>query len=312
MDILGIGECMIELDAEGTLDQSDVFRRQVGGDVYNTLVACSRLGSRAGFCTRVALDGFGQVLLRHFEENRIDTRWVQGVSHGVNGVYFIAHNSQGGHAFVYYRKDTAASQITPQQITPAMVSGASIVYATGVTQAISSTARQAVLRAFDLARSQGRLVAYDPNYRPNLWNHTDQALEALTEVLPYVDVILPSLADLQPLFGFADVAHALEFFRLRGVPIVIVKQGEQGITLGFRNHQEHLAPWPVERVVDTVGAGDAFNGGFLHGLLQQRSLVDCARIGLMVAAKSLESPGPIAGLPDGQEIDNLMRQVACS
>src|SRR5690242_8497523 len=131
MDILGIGECMIELDAEASFASSAVYRRQVGGDVYNTLVACSRLGSRAGFFTRVAMDGFGQVLFRHFEESGIDTQPVQRSVEGTNGVYFTAIREDGRHEFVYYRQGSEASRMIPGQLTPRMIQGTKVVFASG-------------------------------------------------------------------------------------------------------------------------------------------------------------------------------------
>jgi 2-dehydro-3-deoxygluconokinase len=312
MDILGIGECMIELDAEASFASSSVYRRQVGGDVYNTLVTCSRLGSRAGFYSRVAMDGFGQVLFRHFEENAVDTRLVQKSPDGVNGVYFTAIREDGRHEFVYYRQQSAASQMSSNQINARLIQGVNVVFASGITQAISPAARETVLKAFCLAKEHGKLVAYDPNYRPSLWKHNDAALDAIVEVLPYVDVILPSVEDLQKLFNFQDVAHSMEFFRLRGVPIVALKQGEQGVTLGFRNHQEHLPAVTVPDIKDSIGAGDAFNGGFLHGMIQERSLLECAQIGSMVAAKSLRQSGPINGLPDWLDVEEALKSGAVS
>src|SRR5271154_3876050 len=120
MDILGIGECMIELDGIESLQASPIFSRQVGGDVFNTLVACARLGSQVGFYTQVAMDGFGKLLLKEFEEQQIDNRYVYKITSGANGVYFTSKNDAGEHEFLYYRQNSAASQINPKQVTPQM------------------------------------------------------------------------------------------------------------------------------------------------------------------------------------------------
>lgn len=312
MEILGIGECMIELYTEGSLAASRNLRRQVGGDVYNTLVAMSRLGSQTSFLSRIAMDGFGQVLLQQFTENNIDTQYVQKDSSGVNGLYVASINDEGRHEFVYYRQNSAASRLNSSQLTPRMIESAGIVYASGITQAISPSARETVLRAFHGAKQHGVLVAYDPNYRPALWKDRTDALEAMVEVLPYVDVILPTADDLKALFNFEDVPHMLDYFRWRDVPIVALKQGPHGATLGYKGYREDVPAYPVSLIRDTIGAGDAFNGGFLYGLLQKRSLLECAQIGTIVAACSLQEAGPIQGLPAWPEVDSAMRNLPVS
>jgi 2-dehydro-3-deoxygluconokinase len=159
-----------------------------------------------------------------------------------------------------------------------------------------------VLKAFQLGRAQGKLTVYDPNYRSRFWVHRDHAIEAMVEILPYVDILLPSFEDLQGLLDITDLPHMLEYFQLRDVPMVALKQGTEGVTLAFRRQQHHISAIPAPVLVDTIGAGDAFNGGFLWGMLQKRSLVQCAELGVQVASLSLGGRGPIAGLPGPQEL----------
>lgn len=153
-------------------------------------------------------------------------------------------------------------------------------------------------------------MCYDPNYRAALWERPDQALDALIEVIPYVDVVLPSWEDLKPLFNFSDMEHALDYFRIRGVTLVAIKQGSQGVTVAFKRWHTQLPPMPLNHeVVDTIGAGDAFNGGFLFGLLHHLSLEDCARVGMYCATQSLSRTGPIAGLPNLDELLQALPQL---
>jgi 2-dehydro-3-deoxygluconokinase len=302
VDILGLGECMIQMDAHGPLSETTNFTRQVGGDVYNTLVAASRLGSKTAFVSRLAQDGFGQGMMQHFVANGVDPRYIKLDPDGRNGLYFSSIKPDGSHEFVYYRHDSAASHLSPDQVTPSMFDNVRIVYASGITQAISKSARHAVLKAFQLAKASGATIAYDPNYRPGLWGNQAEALEALVEVLPDVDILFPSEEDMQNMFGFESTDKIMEYFRLREVPVVVLKQSNKGALLGFKDQQEFVPAFPVTAVQDTVGAGDAFNGGFLHGLIQKKSLVDCARLGARVAAYSVEKTGPIEGLPTWTQV----------
>ncbi|MCA9841488.1 MAG: sugar kinase [Cyanobacteria bacterium HKST-UBA03] len=311
IDILGIGECMVELESSASFYDADQFNRRASGDVYNTLVAASKLGCLPSLLTNVAWDGFGKYLVDQFKTYNIDTSLIKTVKKSRNGVYFISQADRGtsDHNFIYYRHDSAACSITPSQIPIDAFEQIRVVYATGVTQALSRSARETVLRAFQMAKKQGCLVCYDPNYREALWGRADEALDALTEVIGYVDVILPSVEDLKPLFNFPDVEKTLEYFRLRGVSLVALKQGADGVTLGFKNWQKHLPAPAVPKVVDTIGAGDAFNGGFLFGLVNAYSLEECAHIGSIVAGECIKKAGPIEGLPDRITLNRLLAQT---
>lgn len=296
MNILGIGECMIELYSAAPIVESTQFTRQVGGDVFNTLVAAQRQGCHCGFLSRIALDGFGQVLFYHVSKEGLDASYLQGVQQGFNGIYFATLEHPGQHRFLYYRQGSAASQLRPEHIKADAIRSAEMLYVSGITQGISPTARQAVLKACQLAKQYGTSVAYDPNYRPALWGNRNVALDAAVELFPYIDVILPSLEDMHQLFGMNDVPHIMEYFHFRDIPMVVLKQAELGVTLGFQRSSQFFPAHSVDLVVDTIGAGDAFNGGFLAGLIQQKSLSDCVQQGLATAAFSVQGSGPIRSL----------------
>lgn len=308
IDVIGLGECMIQMTCEGSFYESTQYRRAIGGDVFNTLVAASRLGCQSAFVTQIAQDEFGQFLLDQFKSYRIHTQYIKAIKRAYNGLYFASQPvaTGGPHQFLYYRRQSAASQLDPALITPAMFEGVRVVYATGITQSLSDMTRMAVLKAFQLAKKQGCLVCYDPNYRDALWTRPDEAMDAFIEVIPYVDVVLPSVEDLKPLFDFPSLEKTLEYFRLRGVALVALKQGAEGVTLGFKTWDNHVPVFPTEKVIDTVGAGDAFNGGFIYGLLNAFSLEDCATLGTIVASRSLACRGPLEGLPTQAEIHHLM------
>jgi 2-dehydro-3-deoxygluconokinase len=303
MDVLGIGECMIQLDADGPIAQTPVYTRQVGGDVYNTLVGLSRLGKKTAFLSRVATDSFGEVLLRHFDKEGVDKSYVEQVETGRNGLYFAARLAEGKHEFLYYRERSVASQLAVKHITKEAVEKAQIVYASGVTQAISSSARKAVLKAFQLAKDSGNVVAYDPNYRANLWSSPQDAQEALDDVLPYVDIFLPSLEDLKQILETTEESAVTAYVQSKNVPIVVLKLSEQGSLLFLGDQQELIPAYPPVDIQDTIGAGDAFNAGFLFGLLNEKSLRACAQLGSYVASQSLREMGPILGLPRLTELE---------
>ena len=299
--IITIGECMVELLADQPLGEADTFHRSLAGDTINILVAASRLGTTTGYITRLGRDHFANYLLRYWKKEGIEISQVKEVV-GFNAVYFVSILPEGEREFIYYRKGSAPSTMEPVDLDFAYIRQARILHVSGITQAISTTARATVLRAAQIASEEGVLVSYDPNYRPQLWTQ-QEARRGMEEILPYVTYMLPSApADVEALLGLSDPQKALEVIRDRGVPVVAIKCGRRGALLGTEDEVLEVPAYTQGSVVDTTGAGDAFNGGFLHGLLCGMNLGDAARIGNIVAGLKVRGRGALTGMPTGEEV----------
>lgn len=280
-DLIGIGECMVEFYATEPLAQATQFHKSYGGDVLNALVAAARSGSRTAFASRVGDDPFGPGLLVAWRAEGIDTSHAPLVP-GENGVYFIAVDEHGERSFTYRRAGSAASRMTAE-VDETFVASARCLLLSGITQAISPGARAATLAAARIARARGVTVAYDPNYRPGLWSDAATARAACAELLPYVDILLPSLpadADVLP-----DPVHTL-------APHVVVKLGEQGCHV-WLDGARTVVPAVPAHVVDTTGAGDCWNGTYLAQLLQGTSATAAAAQANAAAAAKLAHRGAI-------------------
>ncbi|MBY0403931.1 MAG: sugar kinase, partial [Cyanobacteria bacterium] len=251
--------------------------------------------------TRFGQDAFAQGLKKILAAESIDSRLCKTVP-GRTGVYFCSVLENGERDFLYYRDASAASTLSPEDIRPLLFKdihyqALQLVFATGITQAISASSRKTVLKAFQLAKENGILTAFDPNYRQRLWPHTETALDAYNAILPYVDILLPSTpGDTVPVFGLEKPEQLIEYFWLKGVKLVVVKAGEKGCYVGYKKKIEHLAANSV-KVMDTTGAGDAFNGGFLHGITAGVDVIDCARLGITTAGFNVQRRGALNGLP---------------
>jgi 2-dehydro-3-deoxygluconokinase len=228
---------------------------------------------------------------------------------GFNGIYFITTFGDGQREFTYYRAGSAASRITPADLDPAFLGDCHVFFTSGISQAISPTARATVRAAVEMARAGGARVAFDPNLRVKLWSLAE-ARAALDEILPFLDVILPSAPEeSEALLGLTDPAAIVEHFWARGVPIVAVKQGAAGCVIGAEGRLTTVPAYPVARVVDTTGAGDAFNAGFLHGLIHGRAPVAAARVGTVLAGLKCRGRGATASLPARAEFERALAEV---
>jgi 2-dehydro-3-deoxygluconokinase len=300
-EIVSIGECMIELFSEQPLGESETFQRSLAGDSLNILVAAARLGTTTGYITRVGKDPFTSYLLNTWRAEGIDVSHARE-EEGFNAVHFVAQLPGGDREFVYYRKGSAASTMQPSDLDPDYIASAKVLHISGITQAISASARATALRAAQIASEHGVAVSYDPNYRHQLWSH-EEARRGMDEVMPYVSYFLPSVpADSEALLGTSDARRAVEIGRDRGASMVVATSGEAGATVGVGDEVFEVDAYTAGPVVDTTGAGDAFKGAMLHGLLRGMSTRDAATLGAIAAGLKIRGRGALTTMPSGKEV----------
>lgn len=289
LDLIGIGEAMIELYAAEKLGVSRTLQKSYGGDVLNSLVHASRLGFTTGFITRVGNDPFGAALRQTWQTEGVDISQAPLVD-GENGVYLISLLEDGEREFTYRRANSAASQLQPQDLESAYIRQSQMLLLSGITQAISSSAEATTLAAAQIAKQHGVQVVFDPNYRPKLWaarGGLPSAQAAARQLLPLVDILLPSSPTDLDVFA---VPHSQALFDLAAV--VAVKNGADGALV--RHDQQIMAVPSVQGiVVDTTGAGDAWNAGFITQILQHKNTLQAAQFANALAAEKIKYRGAI-------------------
>lgn len=309
LDVISIGECMVELFSDEPLAKASTFQKAFGGDTLNLLAAASRLGSRTGYITRVGKDPFAPFLLEAWQSEGIDTSRVKVVE-GFNGIYFISVLPGGEREFTYYRTGSAASTLEPDDLDPPYIASAKILHLSGITQALSRSCRATALEAARLAKAHGVIVSYDPNFRPRLWP-VEEARQGLTELLPYLDIMLPSAPqETEQLLSTPSPKEAIEALWAKGVKTVVAKLGPQGCLVGVGGMVTPVPAYSTGVAVDSTGAGDAFNGAFLHGLLEGLSSVRAAALGAITAGLKLRGRGAIASLPSRDEVYRVFQEIS--
>ena len=307
MDIISLGESMVEFFCDGPISQATTFRRSIGGDTMNTVIAASRLGSKCGYITRLAEDQFGEYLLNKWKSENIDVSNVKRVSEGFNGIYFISLLPAGQREFIYYRAGSAASTASPLDLNPDYIKSARILHTSGISQAISKSSLQTVEQAIQLAKKKKVKVSFDPNYRPRLWQK-EQALRAYETILSYVDMLLADETYCS-LIDKKEPEDLLDYFGDYRIPIVVIKLGSKGAMLKERGHDSKTLGVLDGKVVDTTGAGDAFNGGFLHGICHDYSVDDAAILGTITAGLKVTGRGAVESLPQGKDVYEILKAI---
>lgn len=289
MDMLAWVE---HLPAKDDIVLAQRVEMQPGGSGANVAVAVARFGFKVGFIARISADENGQALLHGLSQEGVDTRACHIDPNLPTAICFIAIDSSGDRSMVAL--GGAGPIETIAELDPAYLAGASLVYLTDVQPPILRTTA-------DIIRAQNCLLVFSPG-----GILASRGLEPLISLLPQVDVLLLSRTESHSLLPNSLPKHAAEELCALGARNVVITLGEQGVVCANPERSFSLPAFPVKSVVDTTGAGDAFAGGMLAGLLLGKNLEDALRYGIAAAAIKVGYIGARSGLPSWQQLEQFL------
>jgi 2-dehydro-3-deoxygluconokinase len=306
MDVVTFGETMVLFAAaeQGPLRFASTYTRHTAGTESNFAIGLARLGHRVGWFSRVGDDEFGQYIVNTVRGEGVDTSRVIVDAEAPTGVVFKEKRELGPRKIVYYRRGSAASRLTPSDLDGDYIASARYLHLTGITPALSETARATVFAAAELARARGVPVSFDPNLRLRLWTR-EQARETMRTLLPLCDLVLPGLDEAELLVGEPDPERAADAIRALGPSTVVVKLGPEGALAVAPEGRVRAPGVRLERIVDPVGAGDGFAAGFVSGRLRGLDLLESLKIANTVGAFATTVVGDVEGLPTWREVQEL-------
>jgi len=308
--VLTLGETMALLDPleDGQPATGSRFRLRVAGAESNFAIALSRLGVDVAWISRLGADPFGDLIARTIAAEDVDVRWVRRDDAAPTGAFFKVRAS-GRTSVHYYRRGSAASRLAAGDVPEEAFEAVALVHLTGITTAISESARGLVLDVARRAREQGVTVCFDPNYRPALWSGPAGARDVQAEVLPFVDWYLCGLEEGSLLFGARSAEELLEAVRASGARAAAIRVGAEGALVP---DGRGLTRVPVPRataIADEVGAGDGFAAGFAYGLLHDWAPARCAAAGNLIAAAALTGTGDWETFPRIEEVAGELERL---
>lgn len=297
-EVITLGETMLCLSsAQRHLLAND--RRlsvSVGGAESNTAIGLRRLGIPVTWISVVGQDAAGEAVMSALAAEGVDLSHVRRSATNPTGLMIRQLHSEQDSSVTYYRASSAASTLNTADIDTSLIERAPVLHLTGINLALGDGPRQAALRAMSIAKDAGVLVTFDPNHRPRLWSSATAAQE-LRLVLPFVDHLLCNEAEARLITGADDIDQAAAWLLKAGPGTVIIKRGREGCIAHVAACRYDVPAWPVERPVDPVGAGDAFNAGWIYGHLRQLPAVEALHLASWVAAHVVAHPGDYEGFP---------------
>ncbi|WP_313667134.1 sugar kinase [Atlantibacter sp.] len=306
MDILSFGEPMFEFSEIPGKQNDSSYLSGFGGDTSNFAISAARQGAQVAMLTQLGNDVFGDRFMALWTKEQIACHQVLRHPQAPTGVYFISHD-EDGHHFTFYRKDSAASLITPEQISEQAIADTRLLHSSAITHAISNSASDSLFRAIDYAKSHQTMVSFDTNLRLKLWPLA-RARALIHETIRYVDYCLPSLDEARLLTGKHEANDVADYYLQLGAKNVVLKMGADGAMFANAHTRVVCSGHKVE-TVDATGAGDCFSGAFLSRILAGDTPQVALGYANAAAALTTTGYGAVAPIPSRQQVDAFLSQI---
>ncbi|MCL2172947.1 MAG: carbohydrate kinase family protein [Nitrososphaerota archaeon] len=297
-DVIGFGalnvDTLLKVDRiAGPEEESFIenYSESCGGSAANTIVGLARLGRKVGFVGKIADDHEGKLQLDNFINDGVDIKGIIHSKKGKSGAVIGFVDKRGARAL--YINPGENDTLESREIDLEYVAQAKFLH-------ISSFVGERPFRA--QKKLAGMLpdsikLSFDPGAL-----YAQRGIVAIEPLIRSSYVFMPNNLELEQLTGEKDYRKGADTILEMGVKIVAVKLGAKGCYVTDGQEQVTIDAFPV-KVLDTTGAGDAFDAGFLYGLLDNKNnLYECGRLGNFVASKSVTANGARTGLPYQKEL----------
>jgi len=303
MDVVTFGESMVLFgpDSSGPLRYVQNFNKSIAGAESNVAIALAKLGHEVGWFSKLGNDEFGRYIQATIRGEGVDVSRVIFDSKKSTGILFKERFMHSNPNVYYYRKDSAASTLKPEELDESYIKEAKILHITGITPALSETCRKSVFKAIEIAKANDVLVSFDPNIRLKLWTR-EEAVPVLLEIAKQSDIIFPGIDEGEMLLGLTKAEDIANSFMNMGCSTVAVKLGKEGCYVTDKAEKIYVNSYRLENPQDTVGAGDGFAAGFLSGMLNKLDLRVCAEQANGVGAMAVLVKGDMEGYPNLQQL----------
>lgn len=313
MKILTMGELLVDLTQTGTNSAGiPQYSANPGGAPANAAVAASLMGADAAFIGKVGDDSFGTMLVDALKSKNVDISGIVRDRSLPTTLAVVSLDEKGERGFSFYRNNTADISLSETEINKQQIDSCDIFHFGSVSLTDEPSA-SAIRFCAEYARSKGKTISYDPNYRPLLWNDRDTAIVQMRSVLKYIDIIKVSDEEAFLLTEKSSIESAAHSLLDEGIGIVLVTLGEKGAYY-LTEYAEGRCDAFTGSVADTNGAGDTFLGTFLtcvenfetmrkneNGILEKAVRFSCAAAGL-----STRKSGAIPSMPAKKDVEGFI------
>ena len=307
IDVLALGELLIDFTSNGLSEQGNgLFEANPGGAPCNVLAILNKLGKKTAFVGKVGNDGFGRMLKKTLEDLAINTEGLL-----LDDVYHttlaLVHTDENGDRdFSFYRDPGADVMLTADEVDPELLKRAKIFhYGT-----LSMTHE-----AIEIAKADGQLLSFDPNYREPLWKTADMAKEQISYGLSQCDILKISEEELELMTGTADIDEGVKILwgKHPNIKLFNVTAGGAGSYSFYKDMKAFQPGFKLGGTIETTGAGDTFGGAVLDYVLEhdidaltEDNLNEMLRFANAAAYLVTTRKGALRSMPEKEQIDEIL------
>lgn len=266
--VVCVGETMLMFSPapHELIEYSTQFTSYLGGAEVNVAIGLERLGIHASWIGKLTRNALGRKIVNETRAHGVDTSAVIWTDEGRVGTFFFEFAAEPRpHITIYDRTNSAAATMTADDLDWPYIRQAEWIHLTGITPALSPTCRTATLEIMKRAKQGGLKLSFDTNYRELMWNQ-DEAVAAMRELLPFVDLLIATESDAAMLLGSSYEREETLRLLMKDNPhgAVVLTLGEEGC-IASDGSTVFSSPGHPVTPVNRLGAGDAFVAGLLYG-----------------------------------------------
>lgn len=269
-EVITVGRVSVDLYAQevnAAFADPQTFRKSVGGSPTNVAVAAAQYGHRAAVVTKVGTDALGDYVINRLGDWGVDTRYIGRDPNALTPVVLAALAPPEDPQIIFYRGSAAPdTTVVTQDVPEAAIRDCQVLWMSEGALAQGSTAQASFDWLEMRGRHEGRETILDLDYRPSMWPDVQQARTAAQRAIANSSVVVGNRTECDMALGIDDPNAIVDRLLGQGVRIAIVKLGGGGVLLADENQRVHVDPLDID-VLCGLGAGDAFGGALVHGLL---------------------------------------------
>lgn len=289
----------------GPLEDVRNFTWLLAGAEVNVAIGLRRLGHSVSYVTKLGKDPFGKYIRKKLKQEQIEAEILEESDYWT-GFQLKNKVLSGDPEVCYFRKNSAASHITPEDVEKIDFTGARLLHLTGIPPALSPECRQASFRLLKRAKEAGLTVSFDPNLRPSLWESPEVMKETINALAAKADIVLPGVGEGEILTGSRNPEKIAAYYHALGAKMVFVKAGPDKTFVSAGEETGYYPGFRVDHVVDTVGAGDGFAVGIISAFLEGRTVPEMAERGNAIGAMQVMVESDNEGLPTPKELSGFI------
>lgn len=314
-EFITLGEPLVVLASENqdiSLDEAEHFSKYLAGAELNVAIGLSRLGHKGIYISKVGEDSFGNFIIESVKKAEIETTYLTKDKNYSTGFYLKQKVSEGDPKVDYYRKNSAAANLSIAELKALDLSGIKIAHLSGIFPALSETSLK-TFQAFNQKLNEADILTiFDPNLRPVLWDNQEKMIRIINDLAKQSQIILPGINEGEILTGSSEPEKIADFYLEQSplTKIVVVKLGADGAFVKLKNGEQYfVSGFKVAKVVDTVGAGDGFAVGLESALLEGKTLKEAVKLACVVGALAVQSSGDSEGYPTKEELKAFYEEM---